>query len=66
MPPRRAVTGPCTGCFHTPVNTVLPCQDTFFGMPTLTDSSTGTRWPLSVAVTVLAVVSVPVIAAWPG
>ena len=34
--------GPSTGCFHTPVYTVLPCQGTFFGIPTFTDSTVTT------------------------
>ena len=35
-----------TGSFQTPVYTVLSCQDTSFGIPTLTESSTGDGcWP---------------------
>ena len=32
--------GPVTGSLKTPVNTVLPCQGTSFGRPTLTDTRT--------------------------
>jgi hypothetical protein len=35
----RTIRGPFTGSFQTPVCTVLPCQVTSFGIPTLTDSS---------------------------
>ena len=36
-----------TGSLKTPVKTVLPCQGTSFGMPTLTDSSLPTGWAAS-------------------
>ena len=36
---RRTIAGPCTGYFQTPVCTVLPCQDTSFGMPTFTEAA---------------------------
>ncbi|GAA4586134.1 hypothetical protein GCM10023194_31400 [Planotetraspora phitsanulokensis] len=36
---RLAIRGPVTACFQTPVCTVLPCQDTSFGIPTFTDNS---------------------------
>ncbi|GLW11675.1 hypothetical protein Misp01_68030 [Microtetraspora sp. NBRC 13810] len=36
---RRTIRGPVTACFHTPVCTVFPCQDTSFGIPTFTDSN---------------------------
>src|SRR5579863_3354985 len=35
---RRTIRGPATGFFHTAVCTVLPCQVTSCGSPTLTDS----------------------------
>jgi hypothetical protein len=35
---RRTIRGPVTGFFHTAVCTVLPCQVTSRGIPTLTDS----------------------------
>src|ERR1700722_10706020 len=34
-----------TGSLKTPVKTVLPCHDTSFGRPTLTDSNVPTGWP---------------------
>src|SRR4051794_25646250 len=36
---RRTMTGPSTGCFHTPVWTVRPRQATSRGRPTFTDTS---------------------------
>src|SRR5215469_9178676 len=38
---RRTIASPDTGRFHMPVCTVLPCQDTSFGRPTFTETSTG-------------------------
>src|SRR3954470_20969109 len=43
----RTRRGPATGSLKTPVKTVLPCQGTSFGMPTLTDSRVPTRWGAS-------------------
>src|ERR1700683_672215 len=42
---RRTIRGPATGFFHTAVCTVLPCQVTSFGIPTLTDSRAPARFP---------------------
>ncbi len=36
--------GPATGSLKTPVKTVLPCQDTSFGKPTLTDNNVPASW----------------------
>src|SRR5215475_9056029 len=49
----RTRRGPSTGSLKTPVKTVLPCQDTSFGMPTLTESNVPTVrgvFPMSVMV----------------
>jgi hypothetical protein len=40
---RRTIRGPATGFFQTAVCTVLPCQVTSCGIPTLTDSRAPTR-----------------------
>jgi hypothetical protein len=42
---RRTIRGPATGFFHTAVCTVLPCQVTSCGIPTLTDSRAPGRCP---------------------
>src|ERR1700679_3162753 len=42
---RRTIRGPAPGFFHTAVCTVLPCQVTSRGIPTLTDSRAPTRSP---------------------
>src|SRR5436305_6885165 len=40
---------PLTGSLNTPVKTFFPCQVTFFGIPTLTDTSVPTDWPMGCA-----------------
>src|SRR5690242_3937222 len=42
---RRTICGPATAFFHTAVRTVLPCQVTSRGIPTLTDSRPPTGPP---------------------
>ena len=41
----HTIRGPATGFFHTAVCTVLPCQVTSCGIPTLTDSRAPARSP---------------------
>ena len=60
---RRTICGPVTACFHTPVYTVLPCQDTSFGIPTLTDNSTGARAGLVAPGSVVPCTATPVMSA---
>src|SRR5689334_12878250 len=43
---RRAVRGPVTGSFHTPVCTVRPCQATSLGRPTLSACRMAIGYPL--------------------